>query len=84
MQVGTTRSEFSIGVLKRFLLPIAETDEQQRIVTAIAAHDARIHTEETYLAKLQLLKKGLMQDLLTGRVRVPVAEREPELVEAGA
>jgi type I restriction enzyme S subunit len=39
----------------------------------IDAHDARIRAEEAYRDKLKLLKKGLMDDLLTGRVRVAVA-----------
>ena len=37
----------------------------------------RLHhreTEELELDKLRTLKHGLMDDLLTGRVRVPVAE----------
>jgi hypothetical protein len=40
--------------------------------------------EETPCEKLRLLKQDLMQDLLTGRVRVPVPEQEPALVGAGA
>jgi hypothetical protein len=34
------------------------------------AHDARIRAEEAELAKLRRVKRGLMDDLLTGRVRV--------------
>jgi type I restriction enzyme S subunit len=32
--------------------------------------DARIQGEQREVAKLRLLKQGLMDDLLTGRVRV--------------
>jgi type I restriction enzyme S subunit len=46
-------------------------DEQDRLVSAISSHDLRIRAEEAYLSKLKAIKKGLMQDLLTGRVRVP-------------
>jgi type I restriction enzyme S subunit len=49
-------------------------DEQERIVKVVAAHNARIHAEEAYRDKLKLLKKGLMDDLLTGRVRVNALE----------
>jgi type I restriction enzyme, S subunit len=59
------------------------TEEQWEIVRELDEHDARIRAEEVYRNKLQLLKKGLMQDLLTGRVRVPVPEEEPELLEVG-
>lgn len=45
-------------------------DEQERIASILTTFDDTIRTEETYLAKLQLYKQGLMHDLLTGRVRV--------------
>ncbi len=45
-------------------------DEQYRIVAVLNAHDSRITTEKALLTKLKQLKKGLMDDLLTGRVRV--------------
>ena len=35
------------------------------------SHDFLLRTEEAQLAKLRLLKAGLMDDLLSGRVRVP-------------
>jgi len=47
-------------------------EEQYTIVDAADAHDARIRTEEQYRDKLKLQKKGLMHDLLTGKVRVKV------------
>ena len=47
-------------------------EEQYTIVDATDAHDARIRTEEQYRDKLKLQKKGLMHDLLTGKVRVKV------------
>jgi type I restriction enzyme S subunit len=52
----------------RVLLP--RTVEQREIASLIDAHDARIRAEEAYLAKLRQVKAGLMEDLLTGRVRV--------------
>ena len=42
------------------------------------AHDLRIDLEEAYLSKFNAIKMGLMQDLLTGRVRVPEHMREKE------
>lgn len=44
--------------------------EQGRIVGSIAACDIRRNDERKTLDKLRLLKTGLMDDLLTGRVRV--------------
>jgi type I restriction enzyme S subunit len=40
------------------------------VVSIIAAGDHRLVTEVNTLEKLHLLKKGLLDDLLTGRVRV--------------
>jgi len=44
--------------------------EQQKIIVILSAQDRKIETEEINLAKLQNLKKGLMGDLLSGKVRV--------------
>jgi len=56
--------------LCEYLVATPEEDEQERIEKAIATHDDRIRSEEVYLGKLRSIKKGLMQDLLSGRVRV--------------
>jgi type I restriction enzyme S subunit len=45
-------------------------DEQDRIVAEFLAAKHREEAEESYLQKFGLLKSGLMDDLLTGRVRV--------------
>jgi type I restriction enzyme S subunit len=44
--------------------------EQCRIVAALDPHDVRTRAEEAVLEKLRQVKRGLMDDLLTGRVRV--------------
>lgn len=46
-------------------------DEQRKIVSILEHQDKLIDSEQTNLNKLQMLKQGLMQDLLTGKVRVP-------------
>ena len=51
-------------------LALPTISEQNQIVCRLEAHDARIRAEEATLAKLRQLKRGLMDDLLTGRVRV--------------
>lgn len=81
---STNLASINSTQLKAYPVPCPSLPEQKRIAAAIRAHDARIRAEEAYLNKLEFLKKGLMQDLLTGRVRVAVSEREPEFVEAGA
>jgi type I restriction enzyme S subunit len=64
-----TREKFAL-----LPLPLPQMQEQKAIAAALDAHDARIRAEEAYGDKLKHLKKGLMRDLLTGRVRVQAAE----------
>jgi type I restriction enzyme S subunit len=45
-------------------------DEQQKIAERLKAIDKKLQTEQTYLQKMQSLKKGLMEDLLSGRKQV--------------
>jgi len=45
-------------------------DEQEQIELRIAAYESKLLAEEAELGKLQKMKSGLMDDLLTGRVRV--------------
>jgi type I restriction enzyme S subunit len=53
-----------------FANPLKE--ERNRIVMIIDNHDDMIRVEKEQVAKLQLFKQGLMQDLLSGQVRVKV------------
>lgn len=45
-------------------------DEQHKIASILSQVDDQITHNKNYLSKLKELKKGLMQDLLTGKVRV--------------
>jgi type I restriction enzyme, S subunit len=71
--VGTTRAEVSIGVLRNMLIPVPPLAEQRRIIQASDGVEMALHAERAALAKRRALKRGLMEDLLTGRVRVSVA-----------
>ena len=67
---STSQPAFGILRIRAMLVPISKPEEQIKIITLLDAHENRIRTEEAYLDKLKLQKKGLMHDLLTGRVRV--------------
>jgi type I restriction enzyme S subunit len=56
--------------LGRLPVVVPAREEQNAIVAILAEHERRASSETTSLAKLRLLKQGLMDDLLTGRVRV--------------
>lgn len=55
---------------KKYQISLPPLPEQHRIAEILTAADQRIEKEEAYRNKLLQLKKGLMQDLLTGKVRV--------------
>lgn len=55
-------------------LKVPAFSEQQKIATALQAADRELGTMERKLAALQAQKKGLMQQLLTGKVRVKAKE----------
>jgi len=50
------------------------TDEQAQIAARLGGVRQLIEAKHTKIAALQRLKKSLMQNLLTGRIRLPVAK----------
>mgnify|MGYP001271780080 CR=1 FL=1 len=55
-----------------FLVPIAQKAEALKIAERLRLLDNKIHSEQSYLEKMQQIKKGLMEDLLSGKRRVEV------------
>jgi type I restriction enzyme, S subunit len=64
------RDVVSGSIVKALLIPLPPIEEQRRICARVSQSRASIEVEADLLAKLHLLKQGLMDDLLTGRVRV--------------
>jgi len=56
--------------LKIIFLPLPPLTEQQLIADVLSQVDEVIEKEIQYKEKLERIKKGLMEDLLTGKVRV--------------
>lgn len=71
--------DLQLGVLEKFEFPIPSLNEQDKLIRQIEKFDADTLLNKKYLRKLQLAKNGLMQDLLTGKVRVTnlLKEKEP-------
>ncbi len=68
---GSTGQEvLQTSYIKNIKIPIPSLEEQQKIASILSKVDSQIQDNQNYLTGLQELKKGLMQDLLTGKVRV--------------
>lgn len=69
-QGGLAQQHFNVSEMENLLVLRPELNEQQRIIELITTQDKLLRLESLYLEKLQAQKKGLMQDLLTGKVSV--------------
>ena len=69
---GMTRYNLSKKYFLKLEIPIPTLSEQQKIIEILSTVDAKIEKEEIKKKKLEDLKKGLMQQLLTGKKRVKV------------
>ncbi|MEH1951113.1 MAG: restriction endonuclease subunit S [Nostoc sp.] len=72
LKTGLAESQTNISqeIVRSLLFILPSRKEQANIISILDSHDTRIRAEEAYLNKLKLQKQGLMQDLLTGKVRV--------------
>lgn len=75
MAVGTTMPSLNNNVMERVLFPYCDPDEQSRITERLDSLDRSLQLAQRQLANSTQIKYGLMHDLLTGRVRVTVAEQ---------
>lgn len=64
---------------KEILIPLPPLPEQQRIASILSQIDEAIEKEQAYKEKLERIKKGLMEDLLTGKVRINHLIEEEEI-----
>jgi type I restriction enzyme S subunit len=64
--LGVTKSNLS-----KLLIPVPPLKEQQKIAEILSQWDEAIETIQNLIEKLKLRKKGLMQELLSGKKRLP-------------
>ncbi|WP_417667176.1 restriction endonuclease subunit S [Pseudidiomarina sp.] len=74
---GGVQKNLSGTNLKTLLLPLPSKAEQDEIVYCIRSVSDRIAFAERKKTQLVSVKKALMQDLLTGKVRVKIDNKEP-------
>jgi type I restriction enzyme S subunit len=68
---GSAQPQIIRSSLLGMLVPIPPAPEQDAAIEILTLQDAQIRQHQAELTKLQSIKSGLMDDLLTGRVRVP-------------
>ena len=67
---GSTRTKLNQSDLRQISILIPSINEQQKIASILSGVDAYIQKTQEYKEKLDILKRGLMQKLLTGQIRV--------------
>ncbi len=70
--VGSTRSSINTTILESLSVKLPPIQEQKKIASILQSLDSNIKSRELKLKQLMSVKKALMQDLLTGKVRVKV------------
>ena len=67
---GSSQCNINATNLKSLLVPVPPLKEQERIASLLSSINSRKDAEKRVKEMLENLKKGLMQVLLTGKVRV--------------
>jgi len=72
LSTGSTFKAIRIREIEKFSIPLPSIDEQQRIAEIFSEVDKKLELERREKAKLERVRRGLMDLLLTGKVRVKV------------
>jgi len=78
----TSQPAFGIQKIRSFKIPKPEKGERERIGEILDDLGNRKDADERALSKLRFLKTSLMQDLLTGKVRVTPLVSKPQEASA--
>lgn len=75
--MGATINQITNKDLSGFIISMPSCDQEQTaIATILLDMDAELEALEQKLAKIRDIKQGMMQQLLTGRIRLPL-DRQP-------
>lgn len=80
---GGTMGVLNAGFLRPICIPLPSKPEQEAIAEALNDANALIETLEQRIAKKRQLKQGAMQELLTGKRRLPGFSGEWEMRTLG-
>jgi type I restriction enzyme, S subunit len=68
--IGAGQPNISQGIIKELLFPFPPLEEQKQIAEILSTTDEKLETLRAKKEAFETLKKGLMQKLLTGKIRV--------------
>ena len=83
LMVGSTFKRANVQQIKSFTVPMPPPTEQEAIAKALSDTDALIESLEQLITKKRHLKQGAMQELLTGKKRLPGFSGEWEVKRLG-
>ena len=66
---GGAQPNISQQIIRDFKITVPNVNEQEIIIQILSAIDNKVEKEQNKKQKLEELKKGLMQQLLTGKIR---------------
>lgn len=77
------QGNLSGDIIKNYIIPIPPLPEQQKIAEVLSTWDKAIEKQSQLIEKFELRKKGLMQQLLTGKKRLPMFNYEWKITALG-
>ena len=80
---GSAQIVVNLGALNKLAIPVPSPTEQSAIATALSDVDALLAAQDALIAKKRAIKQGAMQELLTGKRRLPGFSGEWEVKRLG-
>ena len=81
---GSGRGGLNLSLIRKIQLPFPPLSEQRAIANALRDVDALLDSLDCLIAKKRDLKQAVMQQLLTGKTRLPGYEGKWEVVQIGS
>ena len=71
-KTSNAQPKLALTRIREFIIPIPSKEEQEKISFILSSVDNQIEEYKNEKQKLEEVKKGLMQQLLTGKIRVTI------------